>query len=609
MTNDTNLILCHIGKNKLPEYIYDCIYQFQLFNNKSDINYYLLTENSLIPRIEKHLKSMNINIEINIISLDSIIKKDTTDNFWINTTLRFNYICEFMKQKNLSNVFHIENDVMLYRDLHELNNLLIEKKFNNLTVVQDSETRAICSIVYIPEYRCLEKFITYKEIYCKTDRNANDMYLMGAFKDKLTFHDYNNLIDTLDSDLGIFDGACIGQYLGGIDPRNIQKIGEKEDIDKAIELCDYNNPSKNFVNETSIFKPDTVNFEYIIENGHKKYFMKTNHSYSESNIINAYFINNLHIHSKQLYLFSSVFDIEFDDIISGEKIINLCDITITNNYLIDYHKNIKNYTKILININDETEIINDNITNTIIKIFVYPHILDLFINDIFPNLNSDKQYIIYIHNSDYGAKEILNKHNNELFLNNPKLYRVYCQNTDIIHDKIYFLPIGIANSMFAHGNLKILYKTMIKTYYNKKSKNLYINLKENTHPYRVIFKNYIKKSNLFEMTPSNKNYNEYLNELQNHYFCMCIRGNGIDTHRFWESLYLGTIPVIINNSETNLSNWVYYLKKNNIVFYEINNLEEINDLKFDKQMYDNILNKYEIKSLFNQKFLKLNNYT
>lgn len=38
----------------------------------------------------------------------------------------------------------------------------------------------------------------------------------------------------------------------------------------------------------------------------------------------------------------------------------------------------------------------------------------------------------------------------------------------------------------------------------------------------------------------------------------CPRGNGLDTHRFWESLYLGALPIILCKNElTKLNSWPY----------------------------------------------------
>jgi hypothetical protein len=36
----------------------------------------------------------------------------------------------------------------------------------------------------------------------------------------------------------------------------------------------------------------------------------------------------------------------------------------------------------------------------------------------------------------------------------------------------------------------------------------------------------------------------FFEELRASEYSLCPRGNGIDTHRFWESLYTGTIPIV-----------------------------------------------------------------
>ena len=37
----------------------------------------------------------------------------------------------------------------------------------------------------------------------------------------------------------------------------------------------------------------------------------------------------------------------------------------------------------------------------------------------------------------------------------------------------------------------------------------------------------------------------FLTEMRNHSYVLCPRGNGIDTHRLWEALYMGSIPIVI----------------------------------------------------------------
>jgi hypothetical protein len=39
---------------------------------------------------------------------------------------------------------------------------------------------------------------------------------------------------------------------------------------------------------------------------------------------------------------------------------------------------------------------------------------------------------------------------------------------------------------------------------------------------------------------------DFLIDLRSHKFVLCPRGNGIDTHRLWETLYMGSIPIVLN---------------------------------------------------------------
>ena len=41
-----------------------------------------------------------------------------------------------------------------------------------------------------------------------------------------------------------------------------------------------------------------------------------------------------------------------------------------------------------------------------------------------------------------------------------------------------------------------------------------------------------------------QNTRVYLTEIYSHKFVFCPRGNGIDTHRLWETLYLRSIPIV-----------------------------------------------------------------
>lgn len=46
---------------------------------------------------------------------------------------------------------------------------------------------------------------------------------------------------------------------------------------------------------------------------------------------------------------------------------------------------------------------------------------------------------------------------------------------------------------------------------------------------------------------SQKGHISYLTALRAHSFVICPEGNGVDTHRIWETLYMGGIPIVLGN--------------------------------------------------------------
>jgi hypothetical protein len=49
---------------------------------------------------------------------------------------------------------------------------------------------------------------------------------------------------------------------------------------------------------------------------------------------------------------------------------------------------------------------------------------------------------------------------------------------------------------------------------------------------------------IFSYKSAPKVFDVYLNELASCKFAAAPRGNGLDTHRLWESLYLGSYPIV-----------------------------------------------------------------
>ena len=148
------------------------------------------------------------------------------------------------------------------------------------------------------------------------------------------------------------------------------------------------------------------------------------------------------------------------------------------------------------------------------------------------------KFVLVSHNEDLNIDEryiILADH--------PLLIKWYCQNGMLLHEKISILPIGIANSMWVHGNLESLFSVKVLTDKIDKINDFYFffNLHTNFIK-RQECKNSLESKGLVFGT--HKSHYSYLIELASHKFAICPEGNGIDSHRIWECYYLGVIPIL-----------------------------------------------------------------
>lgn len=641
-----SVALIHIGKT-LPAYFFDCLHQIIIVNGNS-AKIHVLIDDTLVESARSALKELEVDIYfkykvypenfvefVPISVLQSTLENNSAyqkyhklsvstfssvsefrDGFWISTTMRFFYIEALMQIYKIQKLFHIENDVMLYESFKAIYDTFCTKDDDIPSMVQDSDDppRVVPSIMFFPNHSSICKITTHiantlKE-HAEKQTFANDMDILGSYKDKHTFP-----ISPNDFNL-YFDGAAIGQYLGGIDPRN---INESQKYHTGVDyLNEIDNPTVGFVNEISDFKPNLYNFnKTFVYTDDNTIPMKLYTSNSKTNN-KLQVVANLHIHSKQLYKFNSAFDIDYNDIISGDRVVNMCDFILSTKEIYEFHKNIQQYTKgyiisktlIVRNFNKPNisllnkYFIEHCVTNgkNVVNLFVYSHILDAFMTNILPKLNSDLRFNLYVHNSDHAFNDSHAK-----LLNDPMINHVYAQNIDcsVVYKNLTLLPIGIANAMWPHGDIPALYNVMSDAYKYKKRKALYVNINPNTYGYRKQILDVISQTKNFEIS-TNKPYPEYLRELSQHRFCLCMRGNGIDTHRFWESLYLGVIPVIINNATTKCENFIEYLKMLEVPFVEMTG-EVFEDALFSENIYKSKLIKFN-SSIYNLRSLKMSFY-
>lgn len=301
-----SIVFVHIGP-KLPEYARVAIAQARLFNKEANV---VLLANEVA--LEDYHAAL-CEYDTKLISLESLTKTDEhtkyeqncahKDPFWRYTSERFLYLWDYIHQYNVENVFHLENDNMLYANLSPLLSTF-QENYPGLGITIDNHERCIPGFVWINNPEIMKECAAFFSSFAKS--RSNDMFILGKFRKKLS----SPLVTTLpiimkeyaqdfklvsainhrtktpelfynNSDLfdAIFDAAAIGQFLGGIDPI-------------------HNNSKPGFINESCLFNPSKLSYSWKLD---KKQRLVPYASYKGK----EYKIINLHIHCKDLKKFQS----------------------------------------------------------------------------------------------------------------------------------------------------------------------------------------------------------------------------------------------------------------------------------------------------------------
>ena len=153
-------------------------------------------------------------------------------------------------------------------------------------------------------------------------------------------------------------------------------------------------------------------------------------------------------------------------------------------------------------------------------------------------------FVLVSHNCDNNITEKF-----KTLADHPLLLKWFAQNLQFDHPKLHWLPIGIANEMWPHGNKDSLEYVLDFSFSIPKEKDVYFffalhtNEKERKSCKKILEDKQLKFGEV-------KPFVYYLQDLASHKFCISPPGNGIDCHRIWESFYFGTTPILLRNPFT-----------------------------------------------------------
>ena len=154
--------------------------------------------------------------------------------------------------------------------------------------------------------------------------------------------------------------------------------------------------------------------------------------------------------------------------------------------------------------------------------------------------------------------------NQKILKRKPKCIEfVYSINLDHVVENIKPLPIGLANNYSPKNLLSDQIEVNANIGFTKDFK-LYLNFNENTNfKHRGKLKPFFEAFEWTVVKKTQVSLEEYKNDLQKYQFILCPWGNGIDTHRIWEALYSGSIPVVMEHKTfSNLNNLPIIFVKN-----------------------------------------------
>ena len=138
----------------------------------------------------------------------------------------------------------------------------------------------------------------------------------------------------------------------------------------------------------------------------------------------------------------------------------------------------------------------------------------------------------------------------------------YSINIDYKHPNLIPIPLGIAND-YSPKNLRYIDFLHFKQRSTELVDKIYCNFNPTTNnKERLGIYKLFEEDPLFKFEKATLSINAYINKLSEFKFVLAPCGNGFDTHRLWEALYVGAIP-IIREHET-----YSHLDKRNVLIVE-----------------------------------------
>jgi len=151
------------------------------------------------------------------------------------------------------------------------------------------------------------------------------------------------------------------------------------------------------------------------------------------------------------------------------------------------------------------------------------------------------QFVLITHNSDWNVKE-------ELYAKKPSnVVHWFAQNVLVDKHDLIPIPIGFERQGLAKDrDVAGTMQAQMKAGRPGRQKWCYLNISPSTNDAERLHVLRALRWKFHFVTARTRrvSYTTYVSEMASHRFVVSPPGNGVDCHRTWESLYLGSIPIV-----------------------------------------------------------------
>lgn len=190
----------------------------------------------------------------------------------------------------------------------------------------------------------------------------------------------------------------------------------------------------------------------------------------------------------------------------------------------------------------------------------YEQKFDLNLEDgdfLFLNLDIFEQFLNFITvNKPKNRFNLVTQNSDRNFTNemfnmiSPFIHKLFAINATFQSEKLVKIPIGFNDAAINHiVNVNVE---------SNKDKLIYSNFKICHHPERQKCFDYFVQFEWVDFYMDGMNnvrqlpFEDFYNTLKEYKYCISPRGAGIDTHRIYECIYFGVIPIVMRNELSDL---------------------------------------------------------